>query len=179
MKNIIIIFLSIGLIAMLLMMMKTGSILKTPETPTGILNIEFAKDTADIKRILKAWERVKSEGKTVVEAAKTNTYWDFVFIFFYAGFFFYGNTLLSEKFRGRFIKICEWASVAALFAGFLDCCENGLILTSLSGKFSPTIVSLTKIFAILKFTLITFSIVTFVIMFSLRLAGFGKKLNLN
>jgi hypothetical protein len=175
MKNLILIFFSIGLIFMLFMMMKTGGILKTPQTPTGILNIEFAHDTADMKRILRAWAAVKSEGKTVVEAAKTNTYWDFAFIFFYAGFFFYGNTILSQKFRGRFIKICEWASVAALFAGLFDCCENGLILTSLSGKHTPMIVSLTKLFAILKFTLITFSIVTFVIMLSLRSAGFGKK----
>jgi hypothetical protein len=175
MKNIIIIFLSIGLVAMLLMMMKTGSILKTPETPTGILNIEFAKDTVEMKRILGAWSRVIIDGKTNIEAAKTNTYWDFAFIFFYAGFFFYGNTLLSEKFRGNFIKICEWASVAAIFAGLFDCGENALILTSLSGKYSPIIVSLTKILAILKFTLITFSIVTFIIMLSLRSAGFGKK----
>jgi hypothetical protein len=175
MKNFILIFFSIGLIFMVFMMTKTGSILKTPTTPTGILNIEFARDTADIKRILKAWTFVKNEGKTAIEAAKTNTYWDFAFIFFYAGFFFYGNTLLSEKFRGRFIKICEWASVAALFAGFFDCCENSLILTSLSGKYTPFIVSLTKIFAIVKFLFITFSIGIFVIMLSLRLAGFGKK----
>jgi hypothetical protein len=175
MKNFIIIFLSIGLVVMLFMMMKTGSILKTPETPTGILNIEFAKDTAEMKRILGAWSRVKIDNKPIIEAAKTNTYWDFAFIFFYAGFFFYGNTLLSEKFRGNFIKICEWASVAAIFAGLFDCGENALILTSLSGKYSPIIVSLTKILAILKFTLITFSIVTFIIMLSLRSAGFGKK----
>jgi hypothetical protein len=175
MKNLILISLSIGLIFMLFIMLKTGNILKTPQTPTGILNVEFAHDTADIKRILKSWTLVKNGGKSAVEAAKTHTYWDFAFIFFYAGFFFYGNTLLSEKFRGRFIKICEWASVAALFAGFFDCCENCLILTSLAGKFTPFIVSLTKIFAILKFTLISFSILTFVIMLSLRLAGFGKK----
>jgi hypothetical protein len=175
MKNLTIIFLTIGVVFMLFMMMKIGSILKTPETPTGILNIEFAHDTADMKRILKAWTVRKIEGQTVLDAAKTHTFWDFAFIFFYAGFFFYGNTLLSEKFRGRFIKICEWASVAALFAGLFDCCENGLILTSLSGKYSTLIVSFTKLFAILKFILITFSIVTFVIMFSLRLAGFGKK----
>ncbi len=170
-----IIFFTIGLIIMLFMMMKTGSILKTPETPTGILNIEFAKDTADMKRILKAWTSVKIDHKPIIEAAKTNTYWDFAFIFFYAGFFFLGNTLLSEKFRGNFIKICEWASVAAIFAGLFDCGENALILTSLSGKYSPVIVSLTKILAIFKFILITFSIVTFVIMLSLRMSGFGKK----
>jgi hypothetical protein len=175
MKNIILIFFSIGLLFMLFMMMKTGSILKTPETPTGILNIEFAHDTADLKRILKAWTFVKNEGITAIDAAKINTYWDFGFIFFYAGFFFYGNTLLSEKFRGRFIKVCEWASLAAIFAGLFDCAENALIFTSLAGKYSPLIVSFTKIFAIVKFLLITFSIVTFVIMFSLRLAGFGKK----
>ena len=77
-----IIFFTIGLIIMLFMMMKTGSILKTPETPTGILNIEFAKDTADMKRILKAWTSVKIDHKPIIEAAKTNTYWDFAFIFF-------------------------------------------------------------------------------------------------
>lgn len=175
MKNLMIIFFTIGLLIMLFMMMKTGSILKTPETPTGILNIEFAKDTIEMKRILGAWTSRKIESKTIIEAAKTNTYWDFAFIFFYAGFFFYGNTLLSEKFRGNFIKICEWASVAAIFAGLFDCGENALILTSLAGKYSPIIVSLTKILAIFKFILITFSIGTFIIMLSLRLAGFGRK----
>jgi hypothetical protein len=174
MKNIIITILSIGLIVMLFLMMKTGSVLKTPETPTGILNIEFAKDTIEMKRILGAWSRLNIGRKSNIEAAKNNTYWDFAFIFFYAGFFFYGNTLLSEKFRGNFIKICEWASVTAIFAGLLDCGENALILTSLSGKYSPIIVSLTKILAICKFVLITFSIVTFIIMLSLRLSGFGK-----
>jgi hypothetical protein len=175
MKNFIIIFFSIGLVVTLAIMLKTGSVLKTPYTPTGILNMEFAKDTGDVKRILIGWSRVTGEGKTNIEAARINTYWDFVFIFFYAGFFFYGNTLLSEKFRGNFIKICEYASVAALFAGILDCLENGCMLMSLSGKSTNNIVALTKIFAIGKFSLITFSIVVFVVMFSTRLAGFGKK----
>jgi hypothetical protein len=176
MKRYILIIFGIGVLAMLYIMMKTGEPLKTPETPIGILNLELAKDTIETNRILKIWSKTPIlSTKPIIDSAKNNTYWDFLFIVFYAGFFAIGNSLLSEKMRGNFIKICDWASFAAVLAGLLDCLENWGILRCLEGHVSPTLSLSIWLFATIKFVLIGSSILVFIIIGSLRLSGFGRK----
>ena len=68
-------------------MAKTGAVLKTPEASMGILNLEFAYNTSKITPILFSWESINSVD--IITAAKNNTYWDFVFLFFYALFLLY------------------------------------------------------------------------------------------
>jgi hypothetical protein len=52
MKKLLLPFFLLGTIAMMLVMTKTGAILKTPEAPMGILNLEFAYSTAKTTPII-------------------------------------------------------------------------------------------------------------------------------
>ena len=55
MKKILLPFFLIGTLAMMIVMTKTGSTLKTPATPMGILNLEFAYNTTKTAAIINAW----------------------------------------------------------------------------------------------------------------------------
>ena len=74
-------FIAIGSLVMVMVMSKTGATLKTPATPLGILNLEFAYNSAKADTILNAWQ---PDGKIDnIEVAKFNTLLDFIFLFFY------------------------------------------------------------------------------------------------
>ncbi|MBL0199988.1 MAG: hypothetical protein IPP81_07365 [Chitinophagaceae bacterium] len=59
---------------------------KNIEAPNGILNLEFAYNTAKTTPIINSWAGISSTD--VITAAKNNTYWDFVFLFFMPAFYF-------------------------------------------------------------------------------------------
>ena len=80
MKKLQIPFFIAGTIIMIIIMSRTGKPLKTASTPAGIVNLEFAYNTVKVDSVFKAWGTGSTGSK--IEVAKTNTYWDFLFIFF-------------------------------------------------------------------------------------------------
>ena len=131
--------------------MKTGAPLKTAATPKGILHLEFAYDKAQVNTIITAWS---VDNK--LAAAKTNTYWDFCFLFFYAFFLFFTCVKLSEKFSAA-----GWKNKAGLFfakmailAGMLDIGENIGMLQTLNGNGNTTSWQITTGCAATKWSLV-------------------------
>ena len=126
-------------------MRPTGKKLRTDQTKIGILNLEFAYNTYYTTKVLNAW---KPDEK--IDAAKTNTYIDFGFLFFYSLFLFYSCKNLSKNFSGSINKIGKALSITALIAGGLDVIENLGMLITLGGNQSSTISMLTAICASIK-----------------------------
>lgn len=151
MKKLLLPFFFLGTIAMMVVMAKTGAILKTPEAPMGILDLEFAYSTAKTTPIINSWASVT--GTDVISAAKINTYWDFVFLFFYAGFLFLACKKIARNTAGTFSKAGNLIAKGALWAGFLDIIENAGMLLTLSNQGSSTIALGTTIISIIKWAL--------------------------
>ncbi|MBK8786101.1 MAG: hypothetical protein IPN43_06280 [Chitinophagaceae bacterium] len=151
MKKLLLPFFLLGTIAMIVVMAKTGAILKTPEAPNGILNLEFAYNTAKTTPIINSWAGISSTD--VITAAKNNTYWDFLFLFFYAGFLFLACKKIAAKTSGSFSKAGKLIAKGALWAGFLDILENSGMLLTISNNGSNTIALCTTIISIIKWAL--------------------------
>lgn len=151
MKKLLLPFFLIGTAAMMMVMAKTGDVLKTPTTPMGILNLEFAYNTAKTTPIINSWAGISSAD--VITAAKQNTYWDFLFLFFYAGFLFLACKKIAANTSGAFAKAGNIIAKGALWAGFLDIIENAGMLLTLSNQGSSTIALCTTIVSVIKWAL--------------------------
>ena len=151
MKKLLLPFFFIGSMAMIVVMTKTGAILKTPEAPNGILNLEFAYNTAKTTPIIISWASINHAD--VIAAAKINTWWDFVFLFFYAGFLFLACKKIATKTTGSFSRAGKLIAKGALIAGFLDIIENSGMLLTLSNQGSSAIAFCTTFFSIIKWAL--------------------------
>jgi hypothetical protein len=151
MKKLLLPFFLIGTIALMVVMAKTGAVLKTPEAPNGILNLEFAYNTAKTTPIINSWASISHTD--VIAAAKINTYWDFVFLFFYAGFLFLACKKIAANTKGAFAKAGNLLAKGALWAGFLDIIENAGMLLTLNNQGSSTIALYTTVISIIKWML--------------------------
>jgi hypothetical protein len=151
MKKLLLPFFLIGSMAMIVVMTKTGAILKTPEVPMGILNLEFAYNTAKTTPIINSWASINHAD--VITAAKNNTYWDFLFLFFYAGFLFLACKKIAAKTTGSFSRAGKLIAKGALWAGFLDIIENAGMLLTLSNQGSSTIAFCTTFVSVIKWAL--------------------------
>lgn len=151
MKKFLIPFFLIGSLVMIYVMAKTGQPLKTPVTPQGILNLEFAYNNDKVNTIVNNWTSINTVD--TIAAAKLNTWLDFIFLFFYSGFLFIASKRISGLFGGGFGKAGKFIGKAALFAGFLDILENIGMLLSLSGRGSDTIAFCTTFVSIIKWGL--------------------------
>ena len=151
MKKLLLPFFLIGSIAMMFVMVKTGAILKTPQAPMGILNLEFAYSTAKTTPIINSWASINHAD--VITAAKNNTYWDFLFLFFYAGFLFLACKKIAANTAGIFSKAGKLIAQGALLAGCLDIIENTGMLLTLSNQGSSSIALSTTIVSIIKWVL--------------------------
>jgi hypothetical protein len=151
MKKYALFFFFIGTIAMMVVMTKTGAILKTPEAPMGILNLEFAYNTAKTAPIINSWASISSTD--IITAAKINTYWDFLFLFFYAGFLFLACKKIAANTSGAFSKAGKIIAKGALWAGFLDIIENTGMLLTLNNQGSSTIAFCTTLISVIKWAL--------------------------
>ena len=136
---------------MIYVMAKTGAPLKTIATPHGILDLEFAYDTAKTNTVINAWS-VKDPADIIV-AAKINTWLDFIFLFFYSIFLFLAAKKLSVSFGGGFGKAGKIVAKGALLAGILDVFENAGMLTTLSGHGSGAISFITASCSVIKWIL--------------------------
>ena len=151
MKKLLLPFFFIGSMAMIVVMTKTGAILKTPEAPNGILNLEFAYNTAKTTPIIISWASINHAD--VIAAAKINTCWDFLFLFFYAGFLFLACKKIAANTRGAFAKAGNIFAKGALLAGVLDIIENTGMLLTLNNQGSSAIAFCTTFFSIIKWAL--------------------------
>ncbi len=158
MKKLLIPFFIIGTVAMIIVMGKTGKPLKTAATPNGIVNLEFAYNTSKIDSVFKAWKSGTPESK--VETAKTNTYWDFVFIFFYSGLLFLSCNQVVKIYRhnGALYNAGKVIAKLAVIAGVLDIIENCCMLQSLAGNSSNVLALAAAVCAAVKFTFIIVAI---------------------
>lgn len=154
MKKIILPFFLIGSFVMVYVMAKTGASLKTPATPYGILNLEFAYNTAKAGDILKTWSPMQANPTDNIAVAKYNTMLDFIFLAFYAPFLFLLCRKLAAPF-GLYIKGTGFVlGSAALAAGVFDIGENFGMLHTLSGQLSPNITLLTAISSLIKWFMV-------------------------
>lgn len=153
MKKLLLPFFCIGTIAMLLVMNKTGATLKTSSTPLGILDLEFAYNAAKTTSIINTWEQTNN-----ITVAKINTYWDFLFIFFYAGFLFFACKKIATNTKGYVAKAGSLLAKGAILAGFFDVLENAGMLITLSNQGSETIAFLTTFFSVIKWGLVIIAI---------------------
>jgi hypothetical protein len=151
MQKLLLPFFLIGSIAMIFVMTKTGATLKTAATPHGILDLEFANNTSKVTTVLNAW--APANGPDNIAAAKANTYWDFLFLFFYAGFLFMACKKIASKIQGPVAKAGYIIAKGALIAGFLDILENAGMLYTLSGQGSSGIAYATTFVSVIKWCL--------------------------
>jgi hypothetical protein len=172
----------LGTLVMVVVMSITGKTLKTPETPSGIIALELAGTKTKVQKVFTAWgfptvttnskkiggfrsmASVFDHGNTLwfirKNAARTNTYYDFIFIFFYTSLFYmlckatvhWLNNHGHTTFSGIFL------SKAVIVSAFLDIIENTGMLISLSGNISDTIAAITFIASIIKWSIVAITI---------------------
>jgi len=156
MKKLLLPFFFIGTMAMMVVMLKTGATLKTDTTPMGIIDLEFAYNTTKIKPILSAW--APTEKTDNITAATINTYWDFLFMFFYAGFLFLACKKIATTMKGTVAIAGNLIAKAALLAAFLDVIENTGMLITLHGHTSSTVSFCTTFFSVIKWGLVIIAV---------------------
>ena len=144
-------FFLIGSLTMAVIVTISGDKLKTVDTPHRILDLEFAYNTARTTTVLNAWAPVSPYDRIAI--AKTNTWLDFIFLFFYSIFFFLASKAISRLFGGSFGRAGKLIAKGALLAGLLDVLENIGMLITLSGSGSDTIALSTTICSMIKWTL--------------------------
>ena len=91
-------FLFAGTLVMKVVIAKTGAPLKTPSTPEGILDLEFAYHKAAASVVVNSW--AGTGGFNIIRAAKVNIWLDFIFLFFYALLLYYSCNAIASSFDG-------------------------------------------------------------------------------
>ena len=152
------IFIIAGTLIMIYVMAVSGKSLKTAETPLGILNLEFAYNKAKTDVILNAWSYPGPDNIDNISAAIQNTWYDFIFLFFYSLALFYACKSIAASLKGFLQKTGKYAAIGALYAGLLDIAENAGMLFTLNGYSSDLIALLTVLFSVLKWLLVFFAI---------------------
>ena len=156
MKKILLPFFFIGTLAMMFVMAKTGATLKTPATPMGILNLEFAYNTTKTATIINAWAPTNEINNIL--AAIYNTFYDFLFLIFYAGFLFLACNKIAANMQGPAAKAGQLFASGALLAGFLDLLENTGMLITLHGHGSSSVAFLTTFCSVIKWGLVIIAV---------------------
>jgi hypothetical protein len=144
-----------GTILMMGIMVISGRPLNTTETPFGILHLEFAGTKKELQNVLSAWQINSSINNDIIAAAKTNTWFDFLFLLFYTLFLFSSCKWLSGLVMNKYLSfILSFFAGAAILAGILDILENVGMLLSLSGMVTQGIAGFTSIASITKWVLV-------------------------
>ena len=143
-------------LVMAIVMYVSGAPLKTIETASGILNLEFANTQQKVNNIISVWKNASTTNVDVIAAAKKNTYFDFLFLLYYA-FFLYScckQLALSLAAKKKFALWLNDAAGLALLAGILDFAENIGMLISLAERGSDNIAFATAAISISKWLLV-------------------------
>lgn len=141
---------------MVFVMAKTGATLKTPATPQGILNLEFAYNTAQTNNIINTWRSTGQPNNII--AAIYNTFYDFLFLFFYAGFLFIACKKIAVNIQGPVARAGNIIARAAILAGILDVLENTGMLLTLHGHTTNAVAFLTVFFSVIKWGLVIIAV---------------------
>lgn len=115
----------------------------------GILNLEFAYNMSKTAIVLQAWAPTPQLDNIAV--AKINTGWDFIFLFFYAGFLFLACKKIASTYKSA--TAGNIIAGAAIAAGILDILENAGMLLSLHGHSSAAITFGTTFVSVIKWGL--------------------------
>ncbi len=154
MKKLLLPFFLLGTIAMIVVMYKTGASLKTVDTPHGIVDLEFAYNSSKVAVVLDAWRLTDPLQTCGINCdAVLNTWLDFIFLFFYAGFLFLACKKIAAKIKGPVARAGNIIAKGALLAGFLDILENAGMLLTLGYNGSSTIAFATTFVSIIKWGL--------------------------
>jgi len=141
-----------GTFIMMTVMAKTGATLKTPATPKGILDLEFAYNQTKVATVVTAWSDNSSVNN--IRVAKENTWLDFIFIFFYSLLLSQACSMIAISGQGFLFTMGRLLAKAALIAGLLDVLENIGMLITLSGNGSAICAALTAFSSILKWGIV-------------------------
>lgn len=155
-----------GTFIMMYLMAVSGKPLKTPITPHGIIDLEFAYSKAKVLDIVKAWKDYDVDKVDRIATAKENTYLDFIFLLFYSPFLFLCcRKLIAGYNKEEFIsKSGRFIAKGALLSGLLDMLENLGMLQSLNGNVSGTIALFTSIVSVLKWALVITALIFIIYM---------------
>jgi hypothetical protein len=134
-RNLLISFLF--LVAMIVVMRWQGSSLVTPQSPKGIIDLEFAKTPEHFHRLQLFWNH---------EAVLQNIYLDFLFIIAYTWFFVTACNAIKNRNSNIF-------SGLAISAGAFDVLENFLMILVWNEKFNPPVLGIVYYVAAIKFVL--------------------------
>jgi hypothetical protein len=171
------IFLSLGgTLVMVFIMGSTGKPLKTPATPGGILHLEFAYNQQKAEAILQAWSTpvaaLNTTGTTdmrsKINQAKINTWWDFLFLFFYSYLFYTLCFFVYEQFKpSRFGNAGRQLAKLSIIAGLLDIVENIFMFSVLNHTYVNWYLPIMVFVSSLKWLLVA-------VILLYCLIGFGK-----
>ncbi len=156
MKKYALLFLMIGTIIMIVVMAKTGATLKTPTTPKGILDLEFAYNTTKTTIVTASW--APNNIIDNISKAKINTYYDFIFLLFYSFLLFFTCKKIAKKHTGSTGNAGLLIAKGVLLAGMLDILENMGMLITLSGHSSSAIAMFTTICSVIKWGLVIIAV---------------------
>jgi hypothetical protein len=156
MKKILIPLFLLGTGFMMYLMTQTSALLKTPTTRFGIINLELASDTVKTNTILNAW--APTTGTDRIDIAEINTYWDLLFLFFYAGLLYLLCNFIAENTAGAISRAGYYIANASIIAGIADVMENTGMLFSLNGLVSPIVSFCTAFFSVIKWSLVVIAI---------------------
>ncbi|CAN5728937.1 hypothetical protein BH11BAC4_BH11BAC4_13050 [soil metagenome] len=146
-------FIIAGTFIMIYVMTSTGRTLKTPATPLGIVDLEFAYNTTKTDKVIKTWSITGDANVDNIKVAIKNTWLDFIFLFFYALFLFYSCKSIAESFNGFLQMLGKILAIGALNAGLLDIAENAGMLFTLNGFSSDSIAFFTTLCSVIKWLL--------------------------
>jgi hypothetical protein len=149
-----------GTLLSILIMSYTGRPLKQSNSGfKSILSLEFANTAAKAEAIINSWQAESFHGKTLLEHARINTYWDFMFIFFYSTTLFFAHRELPKPGNKSLQILFTWLGVTAIAAGVLDIIENTGMLRSMNRVITDQNAGMTAGCARLKFILVSISII--------------------
>lgn len=148
------IFVIAGTLIMAYVMAESGRSLKTPETAMGIINLEFASTKEKVNAVLNAWSYPGTNNIDNISVAIQNTWFDFIFLFFYSLMLFYACLSISYSMTGFLNKTGKWLATGSLYAGLFDIIENAGMLISLNGYTSNLVAIITATFSVLKWILV-------------------------
>jgi hypothetical protein len=160
----------LGFTVMFYIMNTSGKPLKTSATPRGILDLEFANTEAKVNVVLTAWAPSPAAIQGLINVAKINTYWDFLYLFFY-GWLLYNLCKLIYHKLPVYGKFGFLFSRFAILAALLDVIENAFMLGVLNGSQSPFGLTLMVTVSMLKWAIVAVVILYCVV----GLLGMAKK----
>jgi hypothetical protein len=147
-------FLLAGTIIMMLAMYCSGKPLQTAETPAGIVALELAPTKAKAESILSSWKKASAANYNIVTSAKMNTWFDFIFLFFYSCFLCSCLLLLAARLHNKIGHVLKLAAPVILFAGLMDIFENAGMLLTLGGFSNDIVVGITFTCALIKWIIV-------------------------